>query len=168
MSSEEELKNLLDRLISEILSRVSSESSQPGAYEVGPASPNGIYMFRDGSWKLLRSDGLPLHPGEMGDGIYVLYFDNTKCPACRRFDREWFPFVKENSGKAMFFIILCDWFARECSSKAASLTFTLNEVRASPTTIFFRVAGGEVAKQERIEGVVSKQQLDEALSRVMS
>lgn len=165
MGSEEELKGLLDKLIAEILSKISSEAEQ-SPYEVGPASPNGIYYLDGSSWKMLRSEGLPLHPGEKGDGIYIVYFDNTKCSACRRFDKEWFPFVKDNAGKAMFFIVLCDWFARDCSSKAASLSFMLNEVRASPTTIFFKVKNGEVIKQERVEGVVSKQKLEEMLAKI--
>ncbi|MGB9726173.1 MAG: hypothetical protein ACPLZ8_05980 [Fervidicoccaceae archaeon] len=166
MSSEEDLKRLLDKLIADIISKISLEPEQ-GTHEVGPTSPNGIYFLDGDSWKLLRSEGLPLHPGERGDGIYVFYFDNTKCPACRKFDTEWFPFVKENANKAMYFIILCDWFARECSSKAASLTFMLHEVRASPTTIFFKVKNGEVRKQEKIEGVVSKQKLEEALAKIV-
>ncbi|MEM4463421.1 MAG: hypothetical protein QXR98_04240 [Fervidicoccaceae archaeon] len=167
MSSEDELKNILNKLISELLSRASSEN-EAYIYEVNPTSPNGIYFLNDGHWKLYRVDGLPLHPGEQGDGIYAFYFDNTKCGACRRFDREWFPFVEKNATKAKFFIILCDWFARECSSKAASLTFTLNEVRASPTTIFFKVLGGEIKEQERIEGVVQRQKLEEVLERLIS
>lgn len=164
MGSEDELKELLNKLLTEILSK--SFQGSETSYEVNPASQNGIYVLNEGHWKLYRTDGLPLHPGEQGDGIYVLYFDNTKCGACRRFDKEWFPFAAENAGKAKFFIVLCEWFARNCASKAASLTFTLHEVRASPTTIFFKVINGEIAKQERFEGVVSKQKLEEAMSKM--
>ncbi|PMB76955.1 MAG: hypothetical protein C0177_04585 [Fervidicoccus fontis] len=155
-SNENDIRDLIDRLLTEIASKSSINRKK---FPVGPFSPNGIYYFDNGEWKLLRRDGLPFQPGENGDGIYVVYFDNTQCSACRRFDPEWYSFVEEYKDRGKFYIILCDWFARECDSKAASRTFFINEVRASPTTMIFLVKEGAIVKNERIEGSVKKEEL---------
>lgn len=158
METDEELRQLLNKLLQDIISK-KIETEPAKKFDVGPGSPNGIYKFKDNNWVLLRVNGLPLNPGEDGDGIYVIYFDNTQCPACRRYDPEWFEFVKGNSNEAHFYIVLCEWFARQCNSKAASLTFILHNVKASPTTIFALVKNGAIIKTEKVEGVTEKDKL---------
>jgi len=131
--------------------------------EVGTKSPHGIYIYDPGEdcWVLVRSDGDPFIPSE--DGVYVIYFDNTKCPACRRYDPAWFSYVRKWSKKDSrfhFVIVLCDWFARECKSEAAAKTFREYKVSASPTTIFVYVKNGQRVYDERYEGVLYEFELN--------
>ncbi len=125
--------------------------------EVDTKSPHGIYVYdkvRD-LWILVKSDGEAFEPTE--DGVYVIYFDNTKCPACRKYDTIWFPFVKKWSKdhpNHRFVIILCDWFARECKSQAASSSFRKYNIHASPTTVFMYVKDGKKVYDEKYEGVL--------------
>ncbi|MDK6028390.1 hypothetical protein QPL79_03310 [Ignisphaera sp. 4213-co] len=123
------------------------------------SSPHGIYFYDDriGMWKLLRSDGGAFEPFEKG--VYVIYFDNAKCSACRRYDEIWYPFVdkwiKEKDKGFKFVIVFCDWFARECRSSAAAETFKKFDVHASPTTIVLYVDNNNTVKyQEKYEGVM--------------
>jgi len=125
--------------------------------EVNTESPHGIYMYipAEDAWMLVAQDGDAFKPSK--DGIYITYFDNAKCPACRKYDKIWFPFVREACKKyndANFIIVLCDWFARECKSSAASKTFQENDIHASPTTVFFMVKDGKKVYEEKYEGVL--------------
>lgn len=120
--------------------------------------PNGIYIYnkeRNG-WQLIRIDGEVFKPERKG--VYVIYFDNTKCSACRKYDTIWFPFINNNAQNLKqynFVIILCNWFARDCNSKAAAETFKQFDVHASPTTVVLYVDdNGEVRYQEKYEGVL--------------
>ena len=125
--------------------------------EVDVKCPHGIYIYdrkRD-LWVLVRSEGDYYKPVE--DGIHIIYFDNTKCPACRKYDNIWFPFVRKAANKmqkCIFVIILCDWFARECKSEAASKSFRQYDIHASPTTLFLYVNNGSIVYQEKYEGVL--------------
>jgi len=127
--------------------------------KIGTDSPHGIYVYKakEQVWELIRVDGEAFKPWEKG--VYVIYFDNTKCPACRRYDDIWFPFVEkwinERKDSTKFVIILCDWFARECKSQAASESFKKFEIHASPTTIvLYADDSGEIKYQEKYEGVL--------------
>ena len=134
--------------------------------KVGTDSPHGIYVydFSKEKWVLRQVDGNPNLP--WGDGYYVIYFDNARCPACRVYDNYWFPFVKV-FGKMFpeynFVIVLCDWFARECFSEAASSAYRKFDVHASPTTILLQVRNGQILKKEELSGV---KKLDELLNVV--
>lgn len=125
--------------------------------EVDTKCPHGIYIYdRDRDlWMLVRSDGDAFEPSE--DGVYVIYFDNTKCPACRKYDTIWFPFVRKWSKEHhnhKFVVVLCDWFARECKSEAASNSFRKYDVHASPTTVITYVKDGKRVYDEKYEGVL--------------
>ncbi len=114
-----------------------------------------IYDRANDEWVLIRVEGDPFKPTK--DGVYVIYFDNTKCPACRRYDPIWFNYVRKYASKdpkLNFVIVLCEWFARNCNSEAASKTFREYDVHASPTTIFLYVKGGKSVYSEKYEGVL--------------
>ncbi len=123
------------------------------------SSPHGIYLYNSetGLWELLRSDGNAFEP--FGNGVYVIYFDNAKCSACKRYDEIWYPFVekwvREKGKNVKFVIVLCEWFARECKSSAAAESFKKFDVHASPTTIVLYVDDSNTIKyQEKYEGVM--------------
>ncbi|MEM4528447.1 MAG: hypothetical protein QXS23_04585 [Desulfurococcaceae archaeon] len=139
--------------------------------KVEPDSPNGVYVydFSKNKWVLKQVDDGPLQPWE--DGYYVIYFDNAKCPACRAYDNYWFPFVKlfgATFKNTHYVIVLCDWFARECSSDAASGTFRKFDVHASPTTILIYVMNNEIKSQEVISGVKKIDELLNAITQFIS
>ncbi|MEM1927327.1 MAG: thioredoxin family protein [Acidilobaceae archaeon] len=119
-------------------------------------TPNGIYVFQNESkkWVLLRSQGEPFSLGELGEGVYFVYFDNTLCPACRAQDQHVLKILLKYGGNAkiVFVIVLCDWFASTCSSQAAAETFRKYEVKASPTILIARVDSNGVTI-EKLEGV---------------
>jgi len=135
--------------------------------EVGSTSPQGIYLYdpKDDVWVMQPSDDPePFVPKE--DGYYVIYFDNTKCPACRRYDIYWYPFVRKYAKKLndyKFVIVLCGWFARDCVSPTAAATFTYFDVHASPTTYLVHVKGGEIKYKEKYEGVLTDIELEKAV-----
>ena len=125
---------------------------------VNDSSPNGIYVYDHEKrlWQLVRVDGEHFKPGKKG--VYVIYFDNTKCSACRKYDNIWFPFIESlsNSRKDInFVIVLCNWFARDCNSSAAANTFKHYDVHASPTTVvLYANDNGDIVYQEKYEGVL--------------
>jgi hypothetical protein len=136
--------------------------------KIEPDSPHGIYVydFNKDKWVLKMVEGNPVIP--WGDGYYVIYFDNAKCPACRSYDNYWFPFVKlfgRMFSNVNFVVVLCDWFARECVSEAASGAFRKFDVHASPTTILLRVVNGEIREKKELSGV---KKIDELLNIVSS
>ncbi|MEM2528393.1 MAG: hypothetical protein QXG40_03245, partial [Ignisphaera sp.] len=48
--------------------------------------PHGIYEYsaEHSMWRFIKSDGEYFKPDSKG--VYVIYFDNTKCSACRKYD----------------------------------------------------------------------------------
>jgi hypothetical protein len=136
--------------------------------KIEPDSPHGIYVydFNKDKWVLKMVEGNPVIP--WSDGYYIIYFDNAKCPACRSYDNYWFPFVKlfgRMFSNVNFVVVLCDWFARECISEAASGAFRKFDVHASPTTILLRVVNGEIREKKELSGV---KKIDELLNIVSS
>jgi hypothetical protein len=136
--------------------------------KIEPDSPHGVYVydFNKDKWVLKMVEGNPVIP--WSDGYYVIYFDNAKCPACRSYDNYWFPFVKlfgRLFSNVNFVVVLCDWFARECISEAASGAFRKFDVHASPTTILLRVVNGEIREKKELSGV---KKIDELLNIVSS
>ncbi len=134
--------------------------------EVGVNDLHGIYAYRKEKdvWVMLESSDLdPFIPKEK---YAVIYFDNTRCPACRRYDIYWYPFVRKYSkllNNHGFYIVVCGWFARECESPAASATFTFFDVHASPTTFLVMVEDRKVLYKEKYEGVLTDTDLEKVV-----
>ncbi|MEM0026218.1 MAG: hypothetical protein QXZ48_02810 [Zestosphaera sp.] len=126
--------------------------------EITPENKHGIYKYLRGedTWVYLNIEGIdPFIPR---DKYAVMYFDNAKCHACRRYDIYWFPFVRSLSSESnefSFYIVLCNWFARDCESLVASATFTYFDVHSSPTTLLLSWIDGKVAYKEKYDGVLS-------------
>jgi len=124
----------------------------------GPGTPNGLYVYsrEKRGWVLLDRFWL-------GDnGVHVIYFDNTLCPACRRFDKTWFTFVEKSADKAdstYFMIALCDWFARQCSSEHAKRLFEIFDVHISPTIVFLLRENGKIKRSLKNEGSMTLDRL---------
>ncbi len=160
---EKMLLKLVEKIVSEARREV-SEKAKPGleVKEVLTTSPHGIYHYvrEKDVWRLEIVEGEAYVPEK--DGFHVIYFDNTRCPACRIYDLYWFPWVREVARKhkdTYFTIVLCSWFARECNSSAASKTFKYWSVRASPTTLFLYVRNGKVVMDSKREGVMDQDKL---------
>lgn len=157
---DEELTKLLNRIASRMLREKSLGKGKAISKKIeldiiGVDSPHGIYIYDRGEdkWVLSRSDGSPYVP--VGNGFYVMYFDNTKCPACRIYDLAWYPATKILSNRFKdlnFIIILCEWFSSKCRSEAASRSFNNYSIHASPTTILLYVKNHRILREERFEG----------------
>ncbi|RLG88068.1 MAG: hypothetical protein DRO18_02150 [Thermoprotei archaeon] len=161
-----------DREISEILDRIArsliKEKEKKLLHEVvNEESPHGLYIFdvSKSMWRYIENPGDEAWvPKE--DGYYIIYFDNTACPACRRYDPTWFSFTKKYAPKLKdhkFVIILCEWFARRCKSPVASKTFKYFEVHASPTTMLVGVVNGKIVHKEKYEGVLKYDELSKVV-----
>lgn len=155
-----------DEFVEECIKRLMKEFEARPYDRPGKDSPNGIYVYspKAGKWMLVTGSDSDSPFTPASNGFFVIYFDNTKCPACRAYDDTWFPYVNERGpelwGRGFrFIIVLCDWFARECGSRAAAETFRKYEVRASPTTILEAVKGGKQVRLERYEGVLNAEEL---------
>lgn len=124
----------------------------------GPSTPNGLYLYstEKKAWILLDTFWL-------GDnGFHVIYFDNSFCPACRRFDKTWFAFVEQNAGRAKdtyFMIALCDWFSKQCSAEPSKRMFEIFDVHVSPTIVFLLRENGKIKKSLKHEGSMTLERL---------
>jgi len=163
-------RDILDILRKMLTTDVSKKRGKEGLEldKVEPDSPHGIYVYDPGrdKWVLRQFSGNPNLP--WGDGYYMIYFDNTRCPACRSYDNHWFPFVRifgKMFSDVNYVIVLCDWFARECVSEAASGAFKKFDVHASPTTVLIRVVNNEIKKREEFSGVKKLNELLEILTK---
>ncbi len=131
-------------------------------------SPHGIYIYdpEKDKWILLEDTGKPFKPWK--DGYYIIYFDNTKCPACRIYDLSWYVYVKlfgRNEKDTYYVVILCDWFAHQCRSEAARKSFKEYDIHASPTTMLLYVENGEIKKIEKVEGAKTLDKLAEIIAK---
>jgi hypothetical protein len=91
------------------------------------------------------------------DGIYMVYFDNARCPACRAYDVFWYSFhtlLGSQLRDTYFVIVFCKWFVSKCDSIAAREIFMKYNVKTSPTTLLLGVVNGEVRIIVRREGVL--------------
>ena len=150
----------LRRIIEEKTKELSREIVR--VKEVGTTSPHGIYIYdaKNDEWVLVQRDGDYFKP--FMNGFYVIYFDNTKCPACRKYDKDWFPYIREEGRKLpgyCFVIILCEWFAGMCKSEAASKSFKHYDIHASPTTLLIYHKDGKIIYQEKHEGYLTRNEL---------
>lgn len=152
---DEELSKLLDRIAKRIIERKSENVESLELDMVRVDSPNGIYIYdkKKDKWVLIRTGGGYYIPEK--DGIYVIYFDNTRCPACRMYDLSWYTYIRlfgKDLEDVNFVIVLCDWFARKCRSEAAKKTFEHYDIHASPTTVLLYVKNGKVVLEDKFEG----------------
>ncbi|BEP18362.1 hypothetical protein PYJP_17140 [Pyrofollis japonicus] len=158
----EEIKRLLEEKAKKMWRELREESGEV-VEKVGPGSRHGIYVYDPSTrkWRLLRTEGEAFRPGELGDGTYVVYFDNTRCPACRIHDKYWYPFIEEHGDRQGYFyvIVLCAWFEKDCDSEAAAKTFEEYLVKASPTTLAALAENGRVIYREKYEGVLDTNEL---------
>jgi len=136
----------------------------------GPGSPNGVYVYdsKKRVWSILRREGEPFRIGELGKGVYIVYFDNLYCPACRSQDHHIYKLVTRygSRGDIFFVIVVCDWFADNCNSEAASKTFREYKVTASPTIIVAKVSDEGVV-EERREGVRTDNAIEYYIKKFM-
>jgi len=160
-----ELAELLEKKARELMKKCATGTQQEVfVKKVVADCPHGIYVYdrEKSGWRLIRTEGKHFEVGELGDGVYVIYFDNTKCPACRKYDLYWYPFM-ETTAKTLdgyyFVIILCEWFAGKCRSPAAAATFKHYKVVASPTTLLAYVVDGKTIYTEKYEGVLTLEEL---------
>ncbi|MDW8011149.1 MAG: hypothetical protein RMH84_06125, partial [Sulfolobales archaeon] len=135
--------------------------------EVGPSCPHGLYVYDSEKdvWVLFSSKTGEVFLPKL-DGYYVIYFDNTRCSACRKYDLHWFPYVRQNFHKFpdhYFIIVLCDWFARECKSPVASNTFTYYAVHSSPTTVLLYIKNGREVYRESYDGYLKMDELEKVV-----
>jgi len=151
---------------------VNAHISKYAVYEkIDPNSPNGLYIYDKKSDKWIYIEVSIDYFQPRMDGVYVIYFDNAKCPACRVYDIHWFPYVRllgSSLDNVYFIVILCNWFARDCNSSIASKTFEHYNVHASPTTILLSVKNGEIVDKEIVEGVKTLDKLAELVESFMS
>lgn len=119
---------------------------------VGRDSPHGVYVYSPeaGKWVSASRESI------LADGAYMIYFDNTSCNACRKFDETWFPFVERAAAerRVRFVIVLCEWFAKKCTSEDASELFREFDVHISPTIVFLKRENGKIVKKLKAEGLM--------------
>jgi len=120
---------------------------------VEPPPENGVFLFKNGSWVKVNNDFW--YPKE--DGVYVVFFMNVRCPACKRYwNLAISKFLEKDitkfGNKLRIIYVKCDWFAKECRDETAKNTFLVYLVSASPTTIIIKVEKGKGIYAERYEG----------------
>ncbi|MEM0380223.1 MAG: hypothetical protein QXX35_03640 [Desulfurococcaceae archaeon] len=123
---------------------------------VESSSPHGIYIYDNMCDKWLLIDIYDDYFKPRHDGVYVIYFDNAKCGACRVYDIHWFPYVRllgSTMKNIYFIVVLCEWFARNCRSEKASNTFKFYDVHSSPTTVLLSIRNSVETSREKIEGI---------------
>lgn len=161
MSDSEEFDVEVSRILDRIAKRLSKGEYRRKKYfkTITSSSPHGVYIYdkREEKWLYSEEDRANI----FSNGYYVVYFDNTECSACRKYDKIWFPIVENYSNKFpyTFIIILCGWFSNECKSKKAASFFDEFKIKASPTTLFLYVKNGKIVYDERYEGVLEYKDL---------
>ncbi len=168
--SDEEVKGLLDKILKSFLkkNRITKGKAGDEFRTIDRSCPHGVYLYvpeRD-LWRLVLINNDYWKPE--GNGLYVIYFDNTKCPACRIYDNCWFKLVKKKPENAKYVIVLCSWFSLDCSSKAALRTFEKYSIHASPTTLFVCKKNGKTLFAKKYEGVLEIEELIAILTSLRS
>lgn len=99
---------------------------------------SGVYVWRGGSYERAGEDWSP------GPGVYIVYFHNNRCPACRRF----YPALLEGLPRALgslegvsHFKVVCEWFSSNCPDPLARRFFREFGVSVSPTLLLVRYGG---------------------------
>ncbi len=164
MEENEEIKGIVERLLKSVLQGKRKKRRIPPAKpgmkvdRPGPGSPHGVYTYDPISktWVLETVDG-EWRPS--GTGLLFIYFDNTRCPACRLYDKYWFEFAERRGDELKLSIVLCAWFAHDCRSESAKKMFREYDVHASPTTLILCLKNGETVVIGKHEGVLRLEEL---------
>lgn len=97
----------------------------------------GIYEYIDG--RPQRTSSLTL-----GNGRYIIFFDNRKCPFCRIFDVMWDVLLRDPQLKGVKFLkVVCSYFASDCTNEEAKKAYMEYEVWKSPTVMLVEVTDSE-------------------------
>ena len=125
----------------------------------GLPSSHGAYIYNKAKrvWSPLSN----LY--RVGEKFAIVYFKNTKCSACREFDKHWTRFVEIASARYTdtdFYLVICGWFAEDCDSNYAKALFQKYDIYASPSVLFLHSDGRNEKIIERISGVLSFKQLE--------
>ncbi|MET1101895.1 MAG: hypothetical protein ABWW69_05410 [Pyrodictiaceae archaeon] len=162
---DEELERILrEKALSFLKKAKEGDKKEYYVEKVTASSRNGVYVYEPSKrmWRLLREEGEAFKLGELGPGVYVVYFDNTLCKACRLYDNYWYSFIDKygDASGTYYVIVLCDWFTIKCSSEAAKKSFKEYSIKASPTTIVALVEDSKIVYREVYEGVLSFEELE--------
>lgn len=124
---------------------------------------DGIYIY-DGVWRKIDVDG-PYVPED--DGIYVIYFRNSGCPACKAFDKIWNKFVLHNREKPIKFTIAqCTEFFINCNSTSAADTFVFYLIFETPQVVVIVVKDNTISYLEREAGFITYEKLEDFILNV--
>jgi len=149
----------LTKILEKLAKKLSKVKYREKCFErITSSSNHGIYVYERNVGKWFYSED---ETNVLSNGLYVVYFDNAECNACRRYDKVWFPVIESYGSEFpyTYVIVLCGWFSNECRSKKASSLFNEFEIKASPTTLFLYIKNGKIVYDERYEGVLEQEDL---------
>lgn len=126
---------------------------------------HGVYIFLDGVWRRVNWGGV-LSNSE-GRKL-IVYYGNTRCRACREFNRVWNSVAEAVRGfdDVRLAAVVCGWFEEDCRSEEARRLFSTQMILASPTMIAYCVKGGRSLELKRVEGALRTSQLAEFILAV--
>jgi len=132
-------------------------------FRIRVPADDGVYIFdaTNGGWVRVRE--APFLPVE---GVYLYYFRNRVCPGCRAFDRVWVEVLKQLRGVTPV-VVQCESFFYRCGDEAASYTFLLFLVDATPQIVAVVVRNGVLIYAEREYGVVDVSRIRELVERAV-
>ncbi len=131
----------------------------PNTSDFSLPSSHGVYVYDKVSEMWSPISGLR----RTREGFSIVYFKNTKCSACREFDKYWTRFVENMSARYVdtdFYLVVCGWFAGDCNSKYAKALFQEYDIYASPSLLFLYNVGKSEKIVEKISGVLNVNQLE--------
>ena len=98
----------------------------------------GVFLYRGGRPE--RASGKLPTPGEAG-GL-LIYFDNRKCPFCRKFDPLWEELAHSlGPGDPLPLRVVCTFFAQDCGDPLARRLFEEYGVSVSPLLLYLSPSG---------------------------
>lgn len=98
---------------------------------------DGIYIYVDGKPEKYEKYELP-------STYNLIYFDNRKCPFCRKFDPVWDEIVQELKEKNLDIAtirVVCTYFSNNCKDDIAKDYFKLNMISITPVLLFIKKEG---------------------------
>ena len=120
-----------------------------------PLQIHGVQRYVDGTYTVLTALDDPVE----FEAPAAIYFRNTDCHHCTRFDPEWGRAAPRLAALGYsLYVVTCQWFSSKCASEAAASLFKKYGVTSSPTVLLLG-GGGRVA---RLRGVWPADELVEA------